>query len=168
MYLDPVLIYISLWIDCLFEIRKIAVFLLAFIAGWLQGHWWGFISRNYVVWSTFLLMNVFIALKGSDYWLLLYALIIVCLKDFFPLTIVCFNLIFIIYIKFLIYSFALCSTRYVHVALLLIEQEVSLWSILQSHRVFCNILSQCSLYICIYWCVVVKALHGGPHGGMAF
>ena len=25
IYLDPVLIYISLWIDCLFEIRKIAV-----------------------------------------------------------------------------------------------------------------------------------------------
>ena len=25
MYLDPILIYISLWIDCLFEIRKIAV-----------------------------------------------------------------------------------------------------------------------------------------------
>ena len=25
IFLDPVLIYISLWIDCLFEIRKIAV-----------------------------------------------------------------------------------------------------------------------------------------------
>ena len=24
-YLDPILIYIGLWIDCLFEIRKIAV-----------------------------------------------------------------------------------------------------------------------------------------------
>ena len=71
IYLDPILIYISLWIDCLFEIRKIAVFLLAFIAGWLQGHWWGFISRNYVVWPTFLLMNVFIALKGSHFWFLL-------------------------------------------------------------------------------------------------
>ena len=70
IYLDPVLIYISLWIDCLFEIRKIAVFLLAFIAGWLQGHWWGFISRNYIVWPTFLLMNVFIALKGSHFWFL--------------------------------------------------------------------------------------------------
>ena len=69
IYLDPVLIYISLWIDCLFEIRKIAVFPLAFIAGWLQGHWWGFISRNYVVWPTFL-MNVFIALKGSHFWFL--------------------------------------------------------------------------------------------------
>ena len=72
IYLDPVLIYISLWIDCLFEIRKIAVFPLAFIAGWLQGHWWGFISRNYVVWPTFLLMNVFIALKGSHFWFLFF------------------------------------------------------------------------------------------------
>ena len=25
IYLDPILIYISLWIDCLFEIRNIAV-----------------------------------------------------------------------------------------------------------------------------------------------
>ena len=25
IYLDPILIYISLWIDCLFEIRKFAV-----------------------------------------------------------------------------------------------------------------------------------------------
>ena len=25
IYLDPILIYISLWIDCLFEIRKITV-----------------------------------------------------------------------------------------------------------------------------------------------
>ena len=65
IYLGPILIYISLWIDCLFEIRKIAAFPLAFIAGWLQGHWWGFISRNYVVWPTFLLMNVLIALNPS-------------------------------------------------------------------------------------------------------
>ena len=35
-YLDPILIYISLWIDCLFEIRKIAVYFL-----WLSlpGHY---------------------------------------------------------------------------------------------------------------------------------
>ena len=46
------------------------MFPLAFIAGWLQGHWWGFISRNYVVWPTFLLMNVFIALNGSHFWFL--------------------------------------------------------------------------------------------------
>ena len=26
IYLDPILIYISLWIDCLFEIRKIAIY----------------------------------------------------------------------------------------------------------------------------------------------
>ena len=45
---------------------------LAFDAGLLQGHWWGFISRNYIVWPTFLLMNVFIALKGSHFWFLLY------------------------------------------------------------------------------------------------
>ena len=44
------------------------MFPLAFVAGWLQGHWWGFISRNYVVWPTFFLMNVFIALKGSHFW----------------------------------------------------------------------------------------------------
>ena len=46
------------------------MFPLAIVAGWLQGHWWGFISRNYVVWPTFLLMNVFIALKGSHFWFL--------------------------------------------------------------------------------------------------
>ena len=46
------------------------MFPLAFVAGWLQGHWWGFISRHYVVWPTFLLMNVFIALKGSHFWFL--------------------------------------------------------------------------------------------------
>ena len=34
IYLDPVLIYISLWIDCLFEIRKIVVcFLLLLLPG---------------------------------------------------------------------------------------------------------------------------------------
>ena len=44
------------------------MFPVAFVAGWLQGHWWGFISRNYVVWPTFFLMNVFIALKGSHFW----------------------------------------------------------------------------------------------------
>ena len=30
IYLDPILIYLSLWIDCLFEIRKIAVCFLLF------------------------------------------------------------------------------------------------------------------------------------------
>ena len=50
--------------------QNCSMFLLAFDAGWLQGHWWGFISRNYVVWPTFLLMNVFFALKGSHFWFL--------------------------------------------------------------------------------------------------
>ena len=35
-YLDPILIYISLWIDCLFEIRKFAV---RFLWLSLQGHY---------------------------------------------------------------------------------------------------------------------------------
>ena len=39
------------------------MFPLAFVAESLQGHWWSFISRNYVVWPIFFLMNVFIALK---------------------------------------------------------------------------------------------------------
>ena len=32
--------------------------------------WWGFISRNYVVWPIFFLTNVFIALKGTHFWIL--------------------------------------------------------------------------------------------------
>ena len=47
--------------------QNCSMFPLAFVAGWLQGHRWGFISRNYVVWPTFLLMNVFTALKGSHF-----------------------------------------------------------------------------------------------------
>ena len=43
------------------------MFPLAFVAGSLQGHWWGFISQNYVVWPIFSLMNVFIALKGTQF-----------------------------------------------------------------------------------------------------
>ena len=50
--------------------QNCSMFPLASVAGWLQGHWWGFISRNYVVWPTFFLMNVFIALKGSRFWFL--------------------------------------------------------------------------------------------------
>ena len=46
------------------------MFPLAFVAGWLQGHWWGFISRNYVVWPFFFLMIFFIALKGTHVWVL--------------------------------------------------------------------------------------------------
>ena len=50
--------------------QNCSMFPLAFVAGWLQGHWWGFISRNYVVWPIFFIMNVFIALKGSHFWFL--------------------------------------------------------------------------------------------------
>ena len=57
------------------ESQGCSMFPLAFVAGWLQGRWWGFISRNYVVWPTFLLMNVFIALKGSHFWFLLSSII---------------------------------------------------------------------------------------------
>ena len=42
----------------------------AFVSEWLQSHWWGFISRNYVAWPTFFLMIVFIALKRSHFWFL--------------------------------------------------------------------------------------------------
>ena len=54
--------------------RGCSMFPLAFVARWLQGHWWGFVSRNYVVWPTFFLMNVFIALKGSHFWFYIYLL----------------------------------------------------------------------------------------------
>ena len=67
---DPILIYISLWIDCLFENRKIASCFSSFRCRSLQGHWWGSISRNFVVWPIFFLMNVFIDLKGTHIWFL--------------------------------------------------------------------------------------------------
>ena len=44
-----------------------SMFPLAFVAGSLQGHWWGFMCRNYVIWPIFFLMNVFIALKGTHF-----------------------------------------------------------------------------------------------------
>ena len=47
--------------------QNCSMFPLAFAAGSLQGHWWGFISRNYVVSPIFFLMNVFIALKGTHF-----------------------------------------------------------------------------------------------------
>ena len=47
--------------------RTAAVCPLAFVAGPLQSHWWGFISRNYVVWPIFFLMYVFVALKGTHF-----------------------------------------------------------------------------------------------------
>ena len=49
------------------------MFPLAFVPGSLQSHWWGFISRNYVVWPISFLMNVFIALKGIHFLLLFTA-----------------------------------------------------------------------------------------------
>ena len=48
--------------------QNCGIFTLAFVAGSLQGHWWDFISRNYVVWPIFFLMNVFIALKGTRFY----------------------------------------------------------------------------------------------------
>ena len=50
--------------------QNCSMFSLAFVAGWLQGHWWGFISRNYVVWPIFFLTNVSIALKESHFYFL--------------------------------------------------------------------------------------------------
>ena len=78
-YLDPILIYISLWIDCLFEIRKIAVCFL-----WLSlpVHYRvtdeALVSRTYVVWPIFSLMNVFIALKGTHFWFLFAFTVVQC------------------------------------------------------------------------------------------
>ena len=71
IYSNPILIYISLNRLPIWNLQNRIMFPLAFVVGWLQGHWWGFISRNYVVWSTVYLMNVFIALKGSHFWLVL-------------------------------------------------------------------------------------------------
>ena len=56
----------------IWNLQNCSMLPLAFVAGWLQGHWWGFISRNYVVWPTFFLMNVSIALKGSHFWFLFF------------------------------------------------------------------------------------------------
>ena len=67
LYLN--LVSIATWMMTLLQKCKICSYskhncnvltALAFVAGWL-----GFISRNYVVWPTFFLINVFIALKGS-------------------------------------------------------------------------------------------------------
>ena len=73
IYLDPIF-YLSQSLNRLpiWNSQNCSMFPLAFVAGWLQGHWWGFISRNRVVWPTFFLMNVFIALKGSHFWFLFY------------------------------------------------------------------------------------------------
>ena len=69
IYLDPIFyLYQSLNRLPIWNSQNCSMFPLAFVAGWLQGHWWGFISRNYVVLPIFFLMNVFIALKGSHFW----------------------------------------------------------------------------------------------------
>ena len=71
-----VFIWTPFWFKSVFESTAYLKFVKlqyvssGFVAGWLQGHWWGFINRNYVVWPTFLLMNVFIALKGFHFWFL--------------------------------------------------------------------------------------------------
>ena len=51
--------------------QNCSMFPLAFVAGWLQGHWWGFISRNYVVWPTSFLWMFSLLLKDliSDFYL---------------------------------------------------------------------------------------------------
>ena len=73
IYLYPILIYISLWIEFLFEIHKIAAcFPLHFVAKSLQGHWWGFFSRNFEVWPIFFLTNVFTALEGTHRCIFIY------------------------------------------------------------------------------------------------
>ena len=48
-------------------VSHLFLYIKIIFSGFLQGHWWGFISRNYVVWPTFLLLNVFTALKGSHF-----------------------------------------------------------------------------------------------------
>ena len=52
---------------CLFDIRKTAV-CFRYLSS-LQSHWWGFISRNYLVWPISFLMNVFTALKGTYFFI---------------------------------------------------------------------------------------------------
>ena len=60
--------------------QNCSMFPRAFVAGSLQDHWWGFISRNYVVWPIFFLMNVFIALKGTHF---LFLLVLNIVKNLF-------------------------------------------------------------------------------------
>ena len=51
----------------IWNLQNCGVFHLAFVVVSLQGHWWGFISRNYVAWPIFFLTNVFIALKETHF-----------------------------------------------------------------------------------------------------
>ena len=64
--MDPILIYISLWIDCLFEIHKIAACFLVFFVV-ITGSLMRLFSRNFEVWPLYFLTNVFIALKGTQF-----------------------------------------------------------------------------------------------------
>ena len=57
--------------------QNCSMFPLAFVAGWLQGHWWGFISRNYVVDPSSFLWMFSLLLKDliSDFYVLSHALL---------------------------------------------------------------------------------------------
>ena len=48
--------------------QNCSMFPLAFVAGWLQGHWWGFISRNYVVWPTLWMFSLLLKDLISDFY----------------------------------------------------------------------------------------------------
>ena len=67
IYRTPFDLYQSLNRLLIWNSQNCSIFPLVFVAGWLQGHWWDFISRNYIVWPIFFLMNVFIALKGTHF-----------------------------------------------------------------------------------------------------
>ena len=49
------------------DLKNYSMFPLAFVAGSLQGCWWGFVGRSCLVWPVFFLMNVFIALNGTHF-----------------------------------------------------------------------------------------------------
>ena len=58
-------LYLSLNRLPIWNSKNCIMFPLASVAGSLQGHWRGFISRNYVVWPIFFLMNFVIYLKRT-------------------------------------------------------------------------------------------------------
>ena len=74
------IIWTPFWFISVFELtaylnsQNCSMFLLAFVAGSLQGHWWGFISRNYVVWQISFLMNVSLHLKELSFDFYLHSL----------------------------------------------------------------------------------------------
>ena len=61
--------FISFFESTIWNSQNYSMFHLAFVAGPLQAHWWGFVSRNYVVWPILFLTNVFIALKGTHFFI---------------------------------------------------------------------------------------------------